>query len=167
MAQDENRASQGPGGGNVRTAGIVIVLAVVLLVFLGPKLFKEFEEPPVVDVSDILRGDVGSDIVMVRGIVQRERGEQGYIFLADVQEEDEIIVDGISMLPVVRVQTWGWFYTDQQVRLPVRIDEDSAGNLLLVEVRRRGGGGRPLNENRRRPSGADTTVGADTSQASE
>jgi hypothetical protein len=167
MAQDEPGISEEARGGHVRAAGVAIVLAIVLLVFLGPRLLRKFEEPPVVDVSDILMGDVESDIVMVRGIVQRERGEQGYIFLADVEEENEIIVDGISMLPVVRVQTWGWFYTDQQVRLPVRIDEDSAGNLLLVEVRRRGGGERRVSGDRSGPSDADTSAGADTSQSSE
>jgi hypothetical protein len=130
-----------PGRRPVRTAGILIVLAVVVLVFFGPRLLREFEEPPVVDVCDILRGDVASDIVLVRGIVQRQRSGQGYIFLADVDEEGEIVVDGVQMLPVVRVQSWAWFNTGQEVRLPVRITTDSAGNLLLVEARGRGGGG--------------------------
>jgi hypothetical protein len=135
MAEESPQARRGRGA---RTAGIVIVLAAVAIVLLGPRLYKKFEEPPVVGVADILRGNVQSDIVMVRGIVQRERGEQGHIFLGDLDEQGEIVVDGISMLPVVRVESWAWFDAGQEVRLPVMISKDPNGNLLLIEVRRRG-----------------------------
>lgn len=145
-----------PGPRAVKTAGIVIVLVAVVLVFFGPRLMRKFEEPPVVDVCDILKGEVASDIVMVRGIVQRQRSGQGYIFLADVEEEDEIVVDGVYMLPVVRVQSWAWFDAGQEVRLPVRITEDAGGNLLLVEARGRGDRQRPCDED----GTAATTEGA-------
>jgi hypothetical protein len=136
---DETGTSQAPQGRRpLRTIGIVVVLLAVVLIFMGPKLMRRFEEPPVVNVCDILRGEVDSDIVMVRGIVQRERSGQGYIFLGDVEERDEILVDGISMLPVARVQSWAWFNVGQEVRLPVLITQDADGNLLLVETRRRG-----------------------------
>jgi hypothetical protein len=107
---------------------------------------RKFEEPPVVDVCDILKGEVGSDIVMVRGIVQKQRSGQGYIFLADVEEEGEILVDGVYMMPVVRVQSWAWFHAGQEVRVPVHITKDPGGNLLLVEARGRGDHHRPCDE---------------------
>ncbi len=138
-------------------AGAIVLLVTVLLVFFGPGLVRRFEEPPVVDVCDILRGEVEGDVVMVRGVVQRESAGQGYVFLGDVEEVDEIVVGGISMLPVVRVQSWAWFTTGQEVRLPVRITEDPEGGLLLVEV---GGGGRGL-----RRTGHGRGVPADSSEA--
>lgn len=138
----------------MRAAGAFIVLLAAVLLFVGPRLLRKFEEPPVVDVADILRGDVTSDVVMVRGIVEREGREQGYIFLRDLGDADEIIVGGISMLPVVRVRSWDWFHAGQEVRLPVRITRDPDGNLLLTEARSWGEedcragnvGGRPLDE---------------------
>jgi hypothetical protein len=128
---------QGRGRRPIRTIGIIAVLVVVVLVFFGPRLLRKFEEYPHADVCDILRGEVEGDLVMVRGIVQRERSGQGYIFLGDVEEREEIVVDGISMMPVIRVQSWAWFNTGDEVRLPVRITRDSTGNLLLVEARPR------------------------------
>jgi hypothetical protein len=156
--EDGAEVSKRPSSpGRVRTAGIVIVLAAVLLVFVGPRILRKFEEPPVVDVSDILRGDVEQDIVLIRGIVQSQGREQGYLFLGDLEETDEIVVEGISMLPVVRVHTWGWFHSGQEVRLPVRIERDEQGNILLVEVRRRG------EDRERRTPGAQPADGASDS----
>ncbi|MGD9141688.1 MAG: hypothetical protein PVJ42_09125 [bacterium] len=130
-------APQAPGRRPIPTIGIIAVLVVVVLIFFGPRLLRKFEEYPPADVCDILRGDVEGDLVMVRGIVQRERSGQGYIFLGDVEEHGEILVDGIRMMPVIRVQSWAWFNTGDEVRLPVRITRDSDGNLLLVEARER------------------------------
>ena len=168
MESNEYTASRDTGRklGRAGTA-IIIILVAVVLVFIGQRFFWKFEEPPVVDVSDILRGNVDTDIVLVRGIVQREGREQGYIFLGDVEEESELVVDGVSMLPVVRVQSWGWFQADQELRLPVRITADSSGNLLLVEVRGRGGGGcRRLTGEDSVSAVGDSSAGADTSQDS-
>lgn len=138
MSEESGTSEGGSGLRPVRTAGILIVLLAAFLVFVGPRLMRKFEEPPVFGVSEILMGEATSDIVLVRGVVEREGRDQGYIFLRDLGGEEEIIVRGISMLPVVRVQTWGWFHAGQEVRLPVRITLDDAGNLLLREVRSRG-----------------------------
>ena len=137
MTEADGAPPQAPGRRSIRATGIVAVLVAIVVIFLGPRLMRKFEEYPHADVCDILRGDVDGDLVMVRGIVQRERSGQGYIFLGDVEEQDEIVVDGINMMPVVRVQSWSWFNTGDEIRLPVRITRDSAGNLLLVEARER------------------------------
>jgi len=55
---------------HLRTAAVVIVLVVVFFVFVWPELIGRFEEPDVVDVAEILRGEVEGDIVMVRGVVR-------------------------------------------------------------------------------------------------
>jgi hypothetical protein len=159
MSEAAGTSEDRPGPRPVRIAGVIIVLVAVVLVFVGPRLIRKFEEPPVVDVSDILRGEVETDIVMVRGIVQRQGGKQGCIFLEDVGEADEIIVGDISMLPVVRVQSWAWFHTGQEVRLPVRITRDSDGNLLLVEVRGRGEQDRMVGSERGHPQPGDSSAG--------
>jgi len=144
----------------LRTAGIIIVLLAAFLVFVGPRLMKKFEEPPVFGVSEILMGEATSDIVLVRGVVEKEGRDQGYLFLRDLGEEDELIVRGISMLPVVRVQTWGWFHAGQEVRLPVRITLDEDGNLLLVEVRSRDGEDCGARDGALRPGAVDSSAGS-------
>ena len=159
MSEETGTSEGGTRKGPVRAAGVIIVLLAALILLVGPRLFMKFEEPPVVDVSDILRGEVTSDIVMVRGIVQREGKEQGYIFLGDVGDAEEIVVGGISMLPVIRVRSWSWFDVGQQVRLPVRITRDEAGNLLLVETRRRGEQDCRVGNVGDRPLGADSSAG--------
>lgn len=137
MTEGDGAPPRVPGRRPIRAVGIIAVLVAVLLVFFGPRLMRKFEEYPHADVCDILRGEVEGDLVMVRGIVQRERSGQGYIFLGDVEEHGEIVVDGIQMMPVIRVQSWAWFDTGDEVRLPVCITRDSDGNLLLVEARER------------------------------
>jgi hypothetical protein len=159
MSEETGTSEDRSGHRPVRTIGVLIVLVAAFLIFVGPRLWRRFEEPPVVDVSDILRGEAPADLVMVRGIVEREGRHRGYIFLRDLGEQEEIIVGGISMLPVVRVQSWAWFNAGQEVRLPVRITEDADGNLLLVEVRRRGEGNRGLRCDEDRPDSADSSGG--------
>ena len=144
---------------HLRTAAVVIVLVVVFFVFVWPELIGRFEEPDVVDVAEILRGEVEGDIVMVRGVVRGRGSQQGRIFLEDVNEYDEIMVDGISMLPVVEVQSWAWLDRGDEVMLPVRISRDSDGSLLLVEARRRGETSRRLGTGP--PGSADTGSGDD------
>ncbi len=164
---EEPGTSEGRSGLRpVRAIGVIIVLVAAFFVFIGPRLLNKFEEPPVVDVSDILRGQVASDIVLVQGVVEKEGREQGYIFLGDLGDEGEIIVDGISMLPVVRVQSWAWFDAGQEVRLPVRITRDPDGNLLLVEVRRRGEEDHRAGNVGGQPLGADSSSGRPTEEES-
>ena len=159
MSEESGTSKNRSGLRPVRTAGIIVVLLAAFLVFVGPRLLRKFEEPPVFGVSDILMGGATSDIVLVRGVVEREGRDQGYIFLRDLGGEDEIIVRGISMLPVVRVQTWGWFHAGQEIRLPVRITLDADGNLLLVEVRSRDGEDCRVGNVGGQPMGADSSAG--------
>jgi hypothetical protein len=159
MSEESGTSKDRSGLRPVRTAGVIIILVGAFLVFVGPRLMRKFEEPPVVDVADILRGEVTSDIVLVRGVVEREGRDQAHIFLRDLGGVDEIIVRGISMLPVVRVQSWGWFQAGQEIRLPVRITRDADDNLLLVEVRSRDEEDRRARDGGQRPEAADSSAG--------